>query len=86
MFGQIGYAELVVLGIVAVILFGKRLPEVARSVGQSYAQLRKGLAEMQSSIRIDEYDSSQHETQSYRVEEDLDSPGGKRFEPPQNDS
>ena len=50
MLGGIGYAELVVLGVVAVILFGRKLPEVARNVGNSYAQFRQGLSELQSSM------------------------------------
>ena len=34
--GGIGFQELVVIGVVAVLLFGSRLPSVARSLGQSY--------------------------------------------------
>jgi len=85
MFG-IGYAELVILGIVAVILFGKRLPEVARSVGQSYAQLRKGLSEMQSSIRIDDYESNYLDAKPFQMDTDLEAPAGKRFEPPKDEN
>ena len=50
MFGGIGYAELIVLAVVAVVLFGRKLPDVARNVGQSYAQFRQGLSELQSSM------------------------------------
>ena len=42
MFGM-GFQELIVVGVVAVLLFGKRLPEVARTLGTSYRDFRKSL-------------------------------------------
>lgn len=54
MFGSIGYPELIVLGIVAVLLFGSRLPQVARSLGQSYRELMRGLNELKSNFDIDD--------------------------------
>jgi sec-independent protein translocase protein TatA len=38
-----GPLEWVVIGIVAVLLFGKRLPEVGRSLGQGIVEFKKGL-------------------------------------------
>ncbi len=52
MFG-IGYGELVVIGIVALLLYGQRLPEVARTWGNTYRDLRRSLNDMKSSISID---------------------------------
>ena len=49
--GGIGYAELMLIALIAVMLFGSRLPEVARSVGQSYTQFRNGLNDIQTSIK-----------------------------------
>jgi sec-independent protein translocase protein TatA len=40
MFG-LGPLEILVIGAIAVMLYGKRLPEVGRSVGQSLAELRR---------------------------------------------
>ncbi len=34
----------VVFGLVALLLFGKRLPGIARSLGQSFSEFRLGLA------------------------------------------
>jgi len=48
--GGIGSIEMVLLGIVAVILFGGRLPEVARSLGNTYGQFRKGLDELKTNF------------------------------------
>ena len=44
MFG-IGTQELIIVGIIAVMLFGSRLPQVARSMGKSIVEFKKGLKE-----------------------------------------
>ena len=33
MFGPLGYQEIIIFGAIAVLLFGKNLPEVAKSIG-----------------------------------------------------
>jgi len=43
MFG-LGPIEIVVIGAIAVMLYGKRLPEVGRTVGQGIGELRKQMA------------------------------------------
>ena len=56
MFG-IGYLELVVIGVVAVLLFGKRLPDVARTWGSTYRDFRRSLNDIKSSFAVDQYQS-----------------------------
>ncbi len=52
--GGIGFQEVLVIGIVAVLLFGSRLPQVARTLGNSYQQFRKGLSDLQSTINTED--------------------------------
>jgi sec-independent protein translocase protein TatA len=42
-FLSLGPVEVVVILLVALLIFGRRLPEVARSLGQGLVEFRKGL-------------------------------------------
>ena len=42
MFG-IGMQEMIIIGVIGVLLFGKRLPEVGRSVGKSLMEFKRGM-------------------------------------------
>lgn len=56
MFGGLGYGEMLLCGVIALILFGSKLPEVARNLGGSYRELRKHLTDFQREFtRIDDY-------------------------------
>lgn len=44
MFG-LGTTELVVVMMIALLLFGSRLPSVMRNVGEAFRELRRGLRE-----------------------------------------
>ena len=48
--GLPGWAELVLILLVAVLLFGKRLPDVARSIGRSLTEFKKGVREVQDDV------------------------------------
>ena len=42
-FGMPGPAELIIIGLVAVLLFGNRLPDVGRSLGKGIIEFKKGI-------------------------------------------
>lgn len=46
--------HLLVIGVVALLLFGKRLPEVGRSLGRGISEFRKGLREVSEEIQKEE--------------------------------
>ena len=47
--------EWIVIGAIALMIFGKRLPEVGRSVGKSIKEFKKGLSDVSESVsQVDE--------------------------------
>ena len=86
--GGIGMYELIVFAVIAVLLFGSRLPEVARNVGRTYSQFRKSLSEIQSSFKIDESTNSSSSTSEPNYSDrydDYEEPVAPRFEPPKEE-
>lgn len=48
---SLGWPEMLLIGVVALLLFGKRLPEVGRSLGRGIVEFKKGLHETSNDIR-----------------------------------
>lgn len=93
----IGVTEMILLAIVAVMLFGGRLPEVAKQLGESYVQFRRGLDDIKSSIDSDldlksvatkalpDYSSDSSADDDYQEDQDYEAPSAPVFTPPEED-
>lgn len=93
MFG-LGPFELVMIGVVAVLLFGGNLPDVARKLGGSYREFRKGISEVQQQFKVAEYEAKKTmssienavtkdlDFQEDEDEEDSVGPAVPKFKPP----
>lgn len=86
MFG-LSPTELMVVAVIALLLFGSKLPEVARSLGSSYRDLRKGLGEFQEQMRLADLTSTNQSKSKpakveYEEEESFSEPAAPKFTPP----
>ena len=50
-FMSFGFTELLVIGTVALLVFGGELPDVMRNLGRAYAKFRQGLHDMTTPVR-----------------------------------
>jgi Sec-independent protein translocase protein TatA len=54
LFEDLGFPELLVIGIAGILLFGKRLPEVAGQAGQQLVKLRRSLQQVRTETGMDQ--------------------------------
>ncbi len=82
--------EMMVIGVIAVVLFGGNLPEVARKLGSSYREFRRGLSDVQQQFRAAEYEAKRaltiEDSPTASQNDDEDDPPGEpsapKFTPP----
>lgn len=75
-----GPFELMIIGVIALLLFGKRLPEVARSLGKGIVEFKKGVRGIE-----DEVNDTVHRRETARRPEprtDSQDVTAPKFEPP----
>jgi sec-independent protein translocase protein TatA len=83
----LSFQELLVVGIIAILLFGKNLPDVAKKFGGMYREFRKGLDDLRAQVDFtDTFNSAPAKPRiarkSYSDYDDLDEVSAPKFEPP----
>ena len=82
MFG-LGYMELLVVGGIMLLLFGKRLPEVARSMGKGITEFKKGVQGIEDDVNPSSHSHYSAPTADRPLaDEDLENVTAPKFEPP----
>lgn len=79
--GAPGPMEMIIIGIIAVLLFGKRLPEVGRSLGKGLVEFKKGIRGIEDDVDI--ATATQTASQAtYNDIDDRDEATAPKFDPP----
>ena len=81
MFPSLSIPEMLVVMVVAVLLFGKRLPEVGRSLGKGLIEFKKGLQGLETNLDAPMSRRPPERAEPYRAPEVVEAAVPK-FEPP----
>lgn len=75
-----GPMEMLIIGAIAVLLFGKRLPEVGRSLGKGIVEFKKGIRGIEDDVQTA---SNSHTTETLHHDaDDREEATAPKFEPP----
>src|SRR6185436_6261425 len=82
----LSFQELFIVAIVAILLFGKNLPDVAKKFGGMYRDFRKSLDDLRSQVDFtDTFNSAPSKPKprkSYSDFDDVDDISAPKFQPP----
>ena len=82
----LSFQELLIIGVVAVLLFGKNLPEQMKKIGSVYRDFRKSLDDLRSQVDFTEaFNSTPARSKprpSYSDFDDNDEITAPKFQPP----
>jgi sec-independent protein translocase protein TatA len=75
---------LLILGVIAVLLYGERLPEVARSIGKGLMEFKRGVRSIRDEVEgaINSAASTTAASQHYEKPEEREEATAPKFEPP----
>lgn len=81
-----GYMEFLIIGVIALLLFGKRLPEVARSLGKGIVEFKRGVRGIEDEVDHATYDSPTNRSRPAPADETPDEEvTAPKFEPPRTE-
>ncbi len=87
MFGGIGTFEMIAFGVLALMLFGSKLPEVARNLGGTYRSLKKNVDEFKREFNaVDTYEPPKLSSVRQHDEPDVIETSAPKFEIPKDDA
>lgn len=78
-FGAPGWSEMLIVAIIGLLLFGKRLPEVARSLGKGIVEFKKGVRGIEDEVDGAVYRKEPSRPQPRDEQQEVTAP---KFEPP----
>jgi len=82
MFG-LGPMEVMIVGVIAILLFGNRLPEVAKSVGKGFNEFKRGMHGIEDDLNTASRSTAKPAaSRPNRSIEDREDGSGPKFEPP----
>ena len=81
--GGAGTSEMVFVGIIALMLFGSKLPEIARNLGGTYRGLKKSVDEFKREFEaVETYEPRVVPPSAQQDEEDTVQTDAPKFTPP----
>ena len=87
MFGGIGTTEMVAFGVLALMLFGSKLPEVARNLGGTYRGLKRNVDDFKREFQaVETYEPPKHHAKIQSDEPQIVESSAPKFEIPNDDS
>lgn len=78
MLPNVGFPELMIILVIGILLFGKRLPDVGRSLGKGIVEFKKGLRGIE-----DEIEEASNRPQSNRADDRIEVDAPKFEAPPE---
>jgi len=86
MFGGIGTTEMVAFGVLALMLFGSKLPEVARNLGGTYRGLKRNVDEFKREFQaVDTYEPPKNLAKNPSDEPQIVESTAAKFEIPKDE-
>lgn len=82
-FWGVGPQEMMIFGVIALLLFGKRLPEVARSLGKGIVEFKKGVRGIEDDVEESIHRRPSQPQSRPIPEDDRAEVTAPKFEPPQ---